>query len=250
MINLGERIKQAREEKKLTMSALARETQMSAMHISRIEKDEANPTGNILWRIAKALDKPVSYFFGDLTEEVHAFVIIDIDDECFAERLSALFRSMKQVSYSIPYKNKKKILVALSTSRFEEIGEFVLNHCLILRGIESTETIFRLKTYIEREIKEEEQAYRGFWMISVPYILQEKVAEMMGEIPEVKVCYAISGSNKDILAICHADSADKLRNVYKNLEENLEAIGKASFEFRLDNLDENCYVVSSVVLNK
>ena len=55
MKSIGKRLYLARRQQKLSMSAIADMTGISASFISRIEKDNANPTTDVLSRLAQAL---------------------------------------------------------------------------------------------------------------------------------------------------------------------------------------------------
>ena len=55
MKSIGKRLYLARRQQKLSMSAIANMTGISVSLISRIEKDNANPTADVLSRLAQAL---------------------------------------------------------------------------------------------------------------------------------------------------------------------------------------------------
>ncbi|MEZ4268726.1 MAG: XRE family transcriptional regulator [Myxococcota bacterium] len=60
---IGERIKRARTASGLSQRALAERAELSAMAISKFERDELTPTSETLLRLAKALDTRVEFFF-------------------------------------------------------------------------------------------------------------------------------------------------------------------------------------------
>lgn len=60
---IGNRIKQARESTGLSLRALAEKAEISAMAISKYEREEATPSSDVLLRLAKALDVRTEYFF-------------------------------------------------------------------------------------------------------------------------------------------------------------------------------------------
>lgn len=64
-INLGSKIKDARKAKKLSISVLSKKCDVSEGMISQIERNNVIPSAVVLWKIAMALDKSVSYFFGE-----------------------------------------------------------------------------------------------------------------------------------------------------------------------------------------
>ena len=59
---LGRRVKKTREEKHLTLKAIEAKANISATHISEIERGKTSPTMGALIRIAGALGKDPSYF--------------------------------------------------------------------------------------------------------------------------------------------------------------------------------------------
>ena len=59
---VGPRIKQAREEVGLTQTELEKRTGLPQSHISRLESQVHVPSFATLEKIARAMDKPVSYF--------------------------------------------------------------------------------------------------------------------------------------------------------------------------------------------
>ncbi len=64
-LQIAKRIKALREEKKLSISTLAKKAGISKSHLLSIEEGKTNPTINTLWAIANALNVP----FGELIEE-------------------------------------------------------------------------------------------------------------------------------------------------------------------------------------
>lgn len=60
---IGERIKQARQAACLSLRALAEQIDLSAMAISKYERNEMTPGSDVLLRLAQALGVRVEYFF-------------------------------------------------------------------------------------------------------------------------------------------------------------------------------------------
>ncbi|PZO42945.1 MAG: XRE family transcriptional regulator [Shackletoniella antarctica] len=58
--SLGSYLRDSRKRKKISMRALARDAEISVAYISKIEQNDANPTIDVLERIANALEVPVS----------------------------------------------------------------------------------------------------------------------------------------------------------------------------------------------
>lgn len=59
---LGQRIRQFRLEKRLTLKQVEERSGLSATHLSEIERGRTSPTIGALTRIARSLDKDPSYF--------------------------------------------------------------------------------------------------------------------------------------------------------------------------------------------
>ncbi|MBW9154267.1 helix-turn-helix transcriptional regulator [Clostridium estertheticum] len=57
------KLKKIRNEKKLTVRALAKKADVSPSFISGIENNVANPTLDVVKRICKALDKKIEEIF-------------------------------------------------------------------------------------------------------------------------------------------------------------------------------------------
>ena len=117
MYELGRRIRKFREEKGMTRAQLAVATDISGAHMGRIEKGESRVTHEVLFNLARALDKTVSDLFGDATERISAYALIYVNDDAdeqLIEKLSDLFCSMSHVTDSFPFKEEKKILVHLN----------------------------------------------------------------------------------------------------------------------------------------
>ncbi len=67
--SIGEKIRQYRKEKRLTVEALASQCQLSAGLISQVERGLATPSLDSLWRITRALDIPLIALFDAEDEE-------------------------------------------------------------------------------------------------------------------------------------------------------------------------------------
>ncbi len=62
-INLGTRIRRLREERGLSLRALARASELSANALSMIERNKVSPSVSTLYKLADALEVPVTAFF-------------------------------------------------------------------------------------------------------------------------------------------------------------------------------------------
>ncbi len=69
--NIGERIKELRIEKKLTLTELGEKVNLSAGHLSQIERNKTTPSLTTLMDIAKAIKVDLRYFFETETELVY-----------------------------------------------------------------------------------------------------------------------------------------------------------------------------------
>lgn len=64
-LNIGERVNLLRKEKGYSISKLSELSGVSTGLISQIERDLVVPSVVSLWRLAKALDSSINYFFDD-----------------------------------------------------------------------------------------------------------------------------------------------------------------------------------------
>lgn len=64
-MTLGQKIKHRREELGYTQAELARKTQTSQSYISRLEKDDFNPSTQMIISIAVTLDVSLDYLLLD-----------------------------------------------------------------------------------------------------------------------------------------------------------------------------------------
>ena len=62
--NVGERLQRLREERGLSMRALAKSSGLSANALSMIERGRTSPSVSTLYKLADALNVPVTAFFG------------------------------------------------------------------------------------------------------------------------------------------------------------------------------------------
>lgn len=73
-LGVGTRIRAMREQRGLSLRALAERCALSTNAISQIERGENSPTVSSLLRLAAALDVPVRDFFEDTQEQTTLFV--------------------------------------------------------------------------------------------------------------------------------------------------------------------------------
>ena len=65
----GSRLREVRNQKKMSIAELAKRSEVSTGLISQIERDIVIPSVVSLWRLAQALDTNINYFFGDSDQE-------------------------------------------------------------------------------------------------------------------------------------------------------------------------------------
>lgn len=68
---IGEKLKQLRLDKKLSIAELSKLSDVSTGLISQIERDLVVPSVTSLWRLAKALDTNINFFFHEEPQETH-----------------------------------------------------------------------------------------------------------------------------------------------------------------------------------
>jgi len=67
--SIGPKVKQLRQEQRLSLQQLAVKAEVSAAAIHKIERNDMVPTITTLLKIAKALDRPVTYFVEGVGEQ-------------------------------------------------------------------------------------------------------------------------------------------------------------------------------------
>ncbi len=69
-MTIGQRIKQARKARNLSMRELAELARISPMAISKYERDQDTPSSGVLLRLAQSLDASIDFFFRPMTATV------------------------------------------------------------------------------------------------------------------------------------------------------------------------------------
>jgi transcriptional regulator with XRE-family HTH domain len=134
--DLGQKIHRLRKEKLLTLKQLSEMSNVTATHISELERGLASPTINTLYRIAQALRKPASYFLP--TEDDKSFQVIP------EKNRRLISRSGYKMEFLSTDMNDAKLLVVNTT--FD--GELSL-HPLGYVGDEKMMTILRGRVEME-----------------------------------------------------------------------------------------------------
>lgn len=74
-LEIGNRVRTLRKQKGLSILQLSKMAEVSTGMISQIERDMVVPTVVSIWRIAKALDTNINYFFDDDSAQEEDFII-------------------------------------------------------------------------------------------------------------------------------------------------------------------------------
>ena len=67
-VNIGERLRELREARNISMRTLATKSGLSANALSMIERNKASPSVSTLYKLADALGVSITSFFGAATE--------------------------------------------------------------------------------------------------------------------------------------------------------------------------------------
>lgn len=78
-VNVGTRLRSLREERKISIRGLARKSGLSANALSMIERGKTSPSVSTLYKLADALELPITTFFGEEVEK-NAVVFIKADE--------------------------------------------------------------------------------------------------------------------------------------------------------------------------
>ena len=102
-MRVGRRIKEERKRQKYTLKALSEKADISVSFLSDIESGRSNPSLDRLIDIAKVLERPISYFLGEvegigekgevfqsIQEPEHSILLKLVRQEEFLEIIKAL----------------------------------------------------------------------------------------------------------------------------------------------------------------
>lgn len=78
-VNVGGRLRSLREERKMSIRGLARKSGLSANALSMIERGKTSPSVSTLYKLADALELPITTFFGEEVER-NTVVYIKADE--------------------------------------------------------------------------------------------------------------------------------------------------------------------------
>ncbi len=68
-VNVGSRLRSLREERNISIRGLARKSGLSANALSMIERGKTSPSVSTLYKLADALEIPITNFFGEEVEK-------------------------------------------------------------------------------------------------------------------------------------------------------------------------------------
>lgn len=108
-MHVGERIKELRTKAGLTQSDLAKLVEMTYIQIGRYETKKANPSSDVLQKIAQALNTTTDYLMNGSADEMASAQLQD-------KELLNLFKSVEQLGND-DKKMIKTFLDALVTKR-------------------------------------------------------------------------------------------------------------------------------------
>jgi XRE family transcriptional regulator, regulator of sulfur utilization len=73
---VGETLASLRQRKALSLDALSRQAGVSKSMLSQIERNQANPTVAVVWRLAQALGVPVAELLGQATPQAPSITTV------------------------------------------------------------------------------------------------------------------------------------------------------------------------------
>lgn len=77
-LNIGKRLKTARQNRNLTLDELAEVTGVSKPMLGQIERGQSSPTVTTLWKIATGMKIPFSSF---LQEQGAEYTVVDLQEQ-------------------------------------------------------------------------------------------------------------------------------------------------------------------------
>lgn len=109
-MNLGGKIKGLREEYKLSLRGLAKKAEISVAYLARIERDEANPTTDVLSKIATIFNLSLV----ELLEDIDSMAKVELSEELtkFIDKYSPIAPELKEPDWqrtlmSIKFRGKQ-----------------------------------------------------------------------------------------------------------------------------------------------
>ena len=126
MKTVGDRIRHIRNERGLTLEALAEKTGISKSFLWSVENDKSDISGGNLLRVADALDASVEFILRGSGKEDSPMPTIEIPRELMqaAEKLGLSFRDTRallQAHESLLARRSSKAEVAMTVDRWEKL---------------------------------------------------------------------------------------------------------------------------------
>jgi len=98
--NVGERIKALREDKRISLRVLSRQSGISANALSLIERGKSSPTVTTLVAIARAFNLSVNAFFSDADKGKDGFVVYKREKSAQDHAIEAMATNLKDQNLS------------------------------------------------------------------------------------------------------------------------------------------------------
>ncbi len=133
-VNIGIKVHELRKAKNLSISDLSKKSGVSTGLISQIERDKVVPSVVNLWKLAKALDTNIGYFFDEDLKEDKLIVRKDDRKKIIINRRKGIYELL-----SPDMKNRKIEFLMITTKSGEEDNSEMITHegeeCgLVLKG--------------------------------------------------------------------------------------------------------------------
>lgn len=148
-INIGSKVRELRKEKKITMSDFAILADVSASMISQIERDLVTPSITVMWKISKALDVNIGYFFEEENENEEKMIVRKED-----RKIIKIGNSNRIYEMLVPDLNRKIEFIQITIKGKESKTLDFVNHegeeCgVVIKG--SIKIVMNDKSYILNE---------------------------------------------------------------------------------------------------
>ncbi|MXV14165.1 helix-turn-helix domain-containing protein [Pedobacter sp. HMF7056] len=115
-MNIGERIKELRTEKKLTQGELAAKVGLTYIQVGRYETQKSAPSSDVLQKLAQALDTTTDFLMMGSQDEVVAAQLTD-------KELLRLFKQVEQLSPEDKHLVKTFIDAFLTKRQIQELAK-------------------------------------------------------------------------------------------------------------------------------
>jgi transcriptional regulator with XRE-family HTH domain len=133
-VELGKRIKKARESKHLTLKSIESTARISATHISEIERGKTSPTLGALLRIAGSLGKDPAYFLEE--EDLGEISTVTIENR-LREPLPGHAGTRERLTTCIPGGRLQAMIITLEpgkTHRADQHSHYGNEAALMMSG--------------------------------------------------------------------------------------------------------------------